>query len=126
MNHETMLFIDVPGDISLLQCSSSKSESPSSSSPLFVKGPPASGNFLFLIMILYFSWLGEGSKTSPSSNGLWTNLSPRMSCVKNQNQEESNFRSHIFRQFSVDDIVFLGPLILRISHLKNVCHFPLL
>ena len=36
---------------SLMKCSSSKSES--SSRPLMVAGPPAGGNFLFLMIILY-------------------------------------------------------------------------
>ena len=46
-----MMMIITSEERSLMKCSSSKSES--SSRPLMVAGPPAGGNFLFLMIILY-------------------------------------------------------------------------
>ena len=46
-----MIMMITSEERSLMKCSSSKSES--SSRPLMVAGPPAGGNFLFLMIILY-------------------------------------------------------------------------
>ena len=63
-----------PEDISFKNGSSSKSESTSSS---FENEP--FGSFLFLMIILFLSWFGEGRTISPSSYGLFTRKSPRIS-----------------------------------------------
>ena len=69
----------IPDDSSLLNCSSSKSESASSTQLLEIFSSD-SGSFLFLMIILYFNWFGDGRIISPSSKGLVNRASPNISC----------------------------------------------